>query len=214
MGRLPVRRVHRRLGLLRAQGGAGDGGRHSHLHPGDRPGAALPKTLHRARKRHHHGHWRPGGVGCGGRHLHPAGTVHTEAGSAPGADYLHLRGGRLPGRPVPDSVAPLLRARDARPPSLPRGHGHHRSPGDRREGRLAGETAVAGHRHFGRLRFSGHHVPRLEGVPGLPVRAGDPHAYREGSHRGELRRHQLHSRPGLRDGPAQLDDPVRRRRAQ
>jgi len=31
--------------------------------------------------------------------------------------------------------------------------------------------------------------------------------------RRRLRRHRIHSRIGLRDGPAQLDDPVRRRRA-
>ena len=45
----------------------------------------------------------------------------------PVADHLHLPGGRLPGRAVPDPAAPLLRARDARrcfpipkPPPSPR----------------------------------------------------------------------------------------------
>ena len=101
---------------------------------------ALPAALHPARERHHHRHRRPGRLGRGGRHLHPAGALHPQARSAPGADHLHLPGGRLPGRAVPDSAAPLLRARHARPASLPRSHRHHRGAGDRREGRLAGAS--------------------------------------------------------------------------
>ena len=42
---------------------------------------------------------------------------------------------------------------------------------------------------------------------------GHAHALGARQSRRQLRRHRLHSRPGLRDGPAQFDDPVRRRRA-
>ena len=130
---------------------------------------ALSAPLHPARERHHHRHRRTGRLDRGGRHLHPARALHPQARSAPRPDHLHLPGRRLPGRAVPDSPAPLLRARHARPASLPRGHRHHRSAGHRREGRLAGETAAAGHRHRGRLRFPRHHLPRLERVPRFSV---------------------------------------------
>ena len=65
---------------------------------------------------------------------------------APGADDPDPGRRRLPGRPVPDPPAALLRPRDARPVPLPRGHGHHRGAGDRREGGLAGQAPPPGHR--------------------------------------------------------------------
>ena len=134
--------LHRRLGLLGAESRAGDGSGDPDLDPGDRPRAHLPRRSTRARERHHHRHRRPRRLDRGGRDLHAAGALHPEARSASGADHLHLPGGRLPRRAVPDPAAPLLRARHARPASLPRGHRDHRSPGHRREGRVAGQAAA------------------------------------------------------------------------
>jgi len=68
-----------------------------------------------------------GGVGGGGRHLHIARALHSEAGSASRADDLHLRGGRVPGDSVPHPAAPLFRAGHARQIPLPGGDGHHGS---------------------------------------------------------------------------------------
>ena len=57
---------------------------------------------------------------------------------------------------------------------LPGGHRHHRGAGDRREGRLAGDAAAAGHRHRRGLRLLRHHLPGLEGDhrPALPPGGG------------------------------------------
>ena len=126
---------------------------------------------------------------------------------------LHLRGRRLSGRPLPDPAAPLLRARHARHVPVPGSDRHHRGAGHRRKRRIAGQAAARGHRHFRRLRFSGDHVPGVEGVSGFSIRACAAHALGAGQSRRQLRRHRIHSRAGLRDGPTQLDDPVRRRRA-
>ncbi len=172
LGRLLLRGLHRGLRLLRAEGGPGDGGRHPDLDPGDRPGARVPAALHAARERHHHRHRRRSRRRGGGRDLHSARAVHAQARPAPGPDHLHLPGRRLPGRALPHPAAPLLRARHARPAALPRGHGHHRSAHHRREGRLAGQAAAPGHRRRRRLRLLRHHLPGVEGVRRLPVRAG------------------------------------------
>ena len=115
LGNLPLHHLHRRLRLLRPEGRPGDGGGDPHLHPRHRAGPPLRATLQRARKRHHHRHRRTGRVDRRGRHLHPARALHPQARPAPAPDHLHLRGRRLPGRPVPDPAAPLLRPRHARP---------------------------------------------------------------------------------------------------
>ena len=104
------------------------------------------------------------GGGGGGRDLHAAGALHPQARSASGADHLHLPGGRLPGRSVPDSAAPLLRARHARPAALSGSDRDHRSAGHRREGRIAGQAAAAGDGDRRRLRLLRHHVSGVEGV--------------------------------------------------
>ena len=62
-----------------------------------------------------------------------------------------LLGGRVPRRALPDSAAPLLRTRHARPASLPRGDRHHGGAGHRRERRIAGEAAAGSHGHRRRL---------------------------------------------------------------
>ena len=61
---------------------------------------------------------------------------------------------------------------------VPRGHRDHRGAGHGREGRLAGEAAAAGHRDRRRLRLLRDHLPGLEGVRRLPVRAGGAGARR------------------------------------
>ena len=103
------------------------------------------------------------------RHLHAARALHPEARSASGADHLHLPGGRLPGRAVPDSAASLFRARHARPAALSGSDRDHRSAGHGREGRIAGQAAAAGDRDLRRLRLLRHHLPGVEGVRQLPV---------------------------------------------
>ena len=76
------------------------------------------------------------------------------------------------------------------------------------------QAAAGSHRHRRRLRLLRHHLPRLEGVPGLPVRRPPCEALADARQDGlELRRHRLHPGPGLRHGAAQFDDPLRRRRA-
>ena len=65
------------------------------------------------------------------------------------ADLVHPDRRRLPGRPLPDPAAALLRARDARPVPLPGGDGDHRGPGHRREGGLAGQAPPPGDGHRG-----------------------------------------------------------------
>ncbi len=132
--------------------------------------------------------------------------------SASGADHLHLPGRRLSGSALPHSAAPLLRPRDARPASVSRSHGHHRSPGHRREGRLAGRAAAAGHRDLRRLRLLRDHVPGVEGAPRFPVHPADEDAGRTRQDRRQVRRHLLHPRSWLRDGAALVDDSRGRRR--
>ncbi len=213
VGPFPLRRLHGRLGLLGSQGRPGDGGGDPDLDSGDRPRARLRPPLDASRKRHHHGHRRRVGLGCGRRDLHAAGPLHPEARPASLADDLHLSGGRVPGRLLPHPAAPLLRARDARPVPVSRGDGHHRGPRHRREGRLAGQAAAAGHRDRGGLRLLRDDVQGLEGVHRPPVRAGRIGARRPGQDRFFVRRHRVHSRPRVRDGPALVHDPVRGRRA-
>ncbi len=213
MGRLSVRGLHRGFRLFGVEGGAGDGGGDSDLDSGDRAGAGLSAAIERAGKRDHHRHRRACRIGGGGRDFHAAGALHFEARSASATDHFHLRGGRMPGSAVPDSAAPLLRKRHARHSALPGGHRDHGGAGDRRKRRRAGEVIVAGHGDFRRLRFSGDHLPRVEGVSGFSIRPGDSRALREGADRGQLRRDQFHSRNRLRDGAAQLADSVRGRSA-
>ena len=67
--------------------------------------------------------------------------------------------------------------------------------------------------HRRHLRLLRHHLPCLEGVPELPIRAGHAIAGRSPSHGLQLRCHRLHSRPRLRYGPAHLHDLLRRWRA-
>ena len=105
----------------------------------------------RAGKRDHHRHRGRFRQRRGGRNFHAACPVHPQAGSAPGADDLHLPGRRLPRGIVPDPASALLRPRDARQASLSRSHGHYRSPGHRRKGRLASAPAAGGYGHLGRL---------------------------------------------------------------
>ncbi len=210
-GLVPVRGLHRGLGLLRPEGRAGDGVGDPDLDPGDRPGAHVRAPLDAARERHHDRHRRRLRLDGGRRDLHATRALHPEPAAAPRADRLHLPRRRLPGLAVPDPAAPLLRARDARRLPLPRGHGDHRGAGHRREGRLAGAAAAAGHGDRRRLRLRRHDLPRLARVRGLPVhpRREDARRAREGG--AQLRRGRLHPRPRLRDGPALVADPVRRR---
>ena len=72
-----------------------------------------------AGERNHHRNWRSGGIGGGRGNLHVAGAVYLEAGPAPNPDDFHLRGRRMPGGTVPDSVAAVFRAGAARATSLP-----------------------------------------------------------------------------------------------
>ena len=76
--------------------------------------------LDRAGERDHHQHRRRLRLRRRGRDLHAAGALLAEAQSASGADDLHLPGRRLSRRAVPDSAAPLLRPRDARPVAVSR----------------------------------------------------------------------------------------------
>jgi len=213
VGPAPVHDLQRRFGLFGSQGRPGDGVGDSHLDSGHRTGARLPAPFVAAREHHHHRHRRRGRRSRGGRHLHAPGAIHSQARSASRRNRLHLRGRRLPRCAVPDSAAALLRARHARPVALPRGHGDHRSARHRREGRLSGAPAAAGDVHCRSLRFLRQHLPGLERERGLPVPSR--HARLHRAHQGgvQLRRHWVHPRSGLRDGPAQLDDPVRRRRS-
>ena len=133
LGPAALRRLHRRLGLLGAEGRAGDGGGDPDLDPRDRPGARVPAALDAARERHPHRHRRHVRRGRRRRGLHAAGALHAELQPAPGADDLHLPGRRLPRRALPHPAAPLLRARDARRIPLPGGHGHHRGARHRRD---------------------------------------------------------------------------------
>ncbi len=54
----------------------------------------------------------------------------------------------------------------------PRGHGDHRGAGHRREGRVAGQAAAAGHGDRRRLRLLRDDLPGVEGVRRPAVRAG------------------------------------------
>ncbi len=181
VGAAALRHLHRRVRVFRAEGRAGDGGGHPDLHPGDRTGPGLPAPVDAARERHHHEHRRHVGRGGRRRDLHAAGAVQHAAEPAPGADDLHLPGRRLPRHPVPHPAPPLLRPRDARRVPLPRGHGHHRGARHRREGRVAGQAAAAGHGHRRRLRLLRHDVPGVEGVHRSAVRARGEDPGREGA---------------------------------
>ena len=213
MGNTAVRHLQHGVGVFGAEGRPGNGGGDSDLHPGHRPGAHLQAPLDRAGEHDHHRHGRRLRQRGGRRRLHRSGALHPAPRSASGADHLHLPGRRLPGHPVPHPAAPLFRAGAARQAALPRGHGHHRGAGHRREGRFAGQAAASGHLHRRGLRLLRHHLPRLEGVPELPVRPGDEVAGRPPSHGVQLRRHRLHSRPRLHHGPAHRHDLLRRWRA-
>ena len=194
------------------EGRAGDGGGDPDLDPGDRPGARVRRRSSLLENVIISGiggtsgaWWRAPSSRC--RRSTPA------AEPAPGADGVHLPGRRLPRRAVPHPAAPLLRARDARRVPVPGGHGDHRGARHRREGRLAGEAAAAGDGDRGRLRLLRDHLPGVEGVHRLPVRAGGEDAGREGEGGHQLRRRRLHPGPRLRHGPALVDDPRRGRRA-
>ena len=159
-------------------------------------------ALDPARERDHHRHRRRVGCGRGGRDLHAAGALHPEARPASVADHLHLPGGRLPRRAVPDSAAPLLRARDARPVPYPEATAITEvlvtgEKGGSQAKLLLQATCIAGVYDFFVTTFQvWKEYVDFQFVP--VVRA----ARRRGAHGVQLRRDRLHPGPGLRDGPA------------
>ena len=214
LGPLPVRHLHRRLGLLGAEGRAGHGGVDPDLDPGDRPRARLPAPLDAARERHHHQHRRHLGRHRGGRDLHPAGALHPQLSPAPAADHLHLPRRRLPGRALPDPAAALLRARDARPASrIPEATAITEvlvtgEKGGSQAKLLLQATGIAAVYDFFVTTFQvWREIVDFQFIPVMKALAD------RAPRRGPLRRHRLHPRPRLRHGPALVDDPVRRRRS-
>ena len=149
MGFILLRDFHDCFGVLGIEGRAGDGIRDTDLNSGDWTGAVIQTALQPAGKRNYHGDRRSGGIGGGRSGIHGAGALHPEAFAASSADDIHLFGGRLSGRVVPDPTAAIFRARNAWNASVSRGNGDHGSIGDGEEGGsqaklLLQATAVAG----------------------------------------------------------------------
>ena len=139
--------LHRRIRVFRPEGGTGNGGGHPHFHPDHRPGPNIPAPLNGAGERHRHRHRRSFRQRRRRRNIYASRALHSQPRSASRADHLHLHRRRLPGGPVPDSLAPLFCPRNARAVPLPGSHGNYRGPRDRRKGRISGALAAGGDRH-------------------------------------------------------------------
>ena len=207
LGPVPVRRLHRRLGLLGPEGRAGDGGGDPDLDPGDRPGAALPAAVDAARERDPHRHRRRVRRVVAGAIFtlpalyildldpHPVQTIFIcLAGGCLGVLFLiPLRRyfvremhGELP-YPEATAITEVLVTGE-------RG-------GSQARLLLAGDGASPGVYDFFVTTFQvWREFVDLQFVPA--VRALAEH----GPHRRRLRRRRVHPRARLRDGPARVDD--------
>ena len=143
LGTLPLRHLHRRLGLLGPEGRPGDGGRDPDLDPGDRARARLPAPLEPARERHHHRHRRRLRLASSRARSSPC-RRSTSSSSIPHplqTIFICLAGGCLGVLFLIPLRRYFVRDMHGQLP-YPGGDRDHRSAGHGREGRLAGQAAA------------------------------------------------------------------------